>query len=191
MTTTRRGSGRWPLLTTLIAAIWLGACTPAVPPAQPTAPATAVEARPAPTVAPTTAPRAAAEPATAAPATERATVRIGGSGGVIDRALFVGLAKGFYDEQGIDLDVQIFPTALDMIPLLATGRLDAMHGGSYPGIFNAVASGVDLKIVSNVSVFRQPGPGIKNSQWLVVRKDLADQIRSVADLKGRKVAIHS
>src|SRR5204863_10204051 len=104
---------------------------------------------------------------------------------------FVGLAKGFYDEQGIDLDVQIFPTALDMIPLLATGRLDAMHGGSYPGIFNAVAGGVDLKIVSNVSVFRQPGPGLKNSQWLVVRKDLADQIRSVADLKGRKVAIHS
>ena len=78
-----------------------------------------------------------------------------------------------------------------MVPLFATDRLDAGHGGSYAGFFNAFQTGVDFKIVSGVSQNRPPGPGIKNGQWLIIRTDLVDQVRGVPDLKGRKVAVHS
>lgn len=36
-----------------------------------------------------------------------------------------------------------------------------------------------------------PGPGIKNSQWIVVRQDLKDKVKSVADLKGLKVGLNN
>src|SRR5438093_881548 len=74
------------------------------------APAVAT-AQPAPAAVPTQ-PQAAAQP-TAAPQPQtastqpgqRAKVRGGGLGGVTDRPYFVGEGKGFYSEQGIELEV--------------------------------------------------------------------------------------
>lgn len=160
------------------------ACSPVGPPA------TTAPEKPSPAKAPAASEPKPAPPAQAKPA-PRATVRMGSITGTPDRALFVGLEKGFYDEQGIDLDLQPFRTTLEMIPPLATSRLDAGHGGSYPGFFNAFVTGIDFRVVSGVSINRPPGPGIKNGQWLLVRKDLADQVRGVADLRGKKIAVHA
>src|SRR6476660_5597788 len=88
--------GRARRVLALVALPWLlAACAapspaaPAPPPAAPAgadAPAPPLAASPAPTVA--------------APA----HVVVGGLGGMIDRILWVGLAKGFYREQGLDLE---------------------------------------------------------------------------------------
>ena len=191
---------RW--ISVLLAAVTFGAlaCAPSTPPAAPTAAAPTTAAKPAevkpggsPEAKPAPTPQAqpASSPSLAAQAKpgQRATVRVAGAGGSTYRALFVGQEKGFFEEQGIDLDIQIIRATSGMVPLLATGRLDAGQGGNYPGFFNAALSGTGVKVVSDVTVFRPPGPGIKNSLWLIVRKDLTDQVKSVADLKGRKVAI--
>jgi NitT/TauT family transport system substrate-binding protein len=116
---------------------------------------------------------------------------MGGLGGTIDRALFVGEAKGFFDEQGVDLQTENFRSAVDMVPLLATGQLDAGHGGTNAGFFNAVLVGSPLRIVSDVSILRPPGPGVRNTYWLVLRQGLADEVRGVRDLRGRTVATNA
>src|SRR5262249_29609155 len=100
-------------------------------------------------------------------------------------------AKGYFQEQGIALEIEYFATTIDMVAPLATGRLDAGHGAVPAGLFNAVATGVPLKMVSNMTVLRPPGEGIRNTYQIVVRKDLAGQVRSVPDLRGMRLAINA
>jgi len=79
-----------------------------------------------------------------------------------------------------------------MIPLLATAKLDAGNGGSGPAIFNALGSGVAIKIVSDVTVVKRPDPKIHSAQQIMVSQKLYDQgIKSLADLKGHKIALNS
>jgi NitT/TauT family transport system substrate-binding protein len=175
------------VLLTVMALLVTSACAsaPATPASGGQRPGAAA-APPAASAAPTT---PASQAAPASPPS-RATVRFGGLGGTIDRPLFVGEEKGYFEQQGITLEVENFRTAADMIPVLATGRLDAGHGSTSAGFFNAILTGVSVKIVSDVTVLRQPGPGIRNSLWLVVRKDLADQLRGMSDFSGRTIGIN-
>jgi ABC-type nitrate/sulfonate/bicarbonate transport system substrate-binding protein len=186
----------WPIVAALGVALLALACAPAAPapvPASNPAPA-ATAPQPAPSAAQpsSTAPAGGAQPAAfrPLPPTPRATVRAGGLGGAIDRAYFIGVDKGYYEEQGIELDVEAFRSAADMVPLLTTGRMDVGHGSTNPGFYNALSSGIGVKIVTDVTLMREPGPGVKNSMWLLVRKELADQSRNVADLRGRKFAVN-
>src|SRR5207253_10469195 len=52
-------------------------------------------------------------------------------------------------------------------------------------------AGVPVKIVTDATLMKPPGPGVKNSMHLLVRKGLEGQVRSVSDLRGRKVAINN
>src|SRR5207302_8153578 len=84
-----------------------------------------------------------------------------------------------------------FRSAAEMVPLLATGRLEVGHGSTSPGFFNALLAGVPVKIVTDATLMKPPGPGVKTSMHLLVRKDLEGQVRSVSDLRGRKVATNN
>jgi NitT/TauT family transport system substrate-binding protein len=190
----------------------LAACAPTAPapaPAakatdapKPAAPTTGPAATSVPAAKPAEAPKPAAASATTAPAAAQkpataagppVTIRFGGLGGSIDRALFVGQEQGFFAEQGITLDITEFRSAADMVPLLATGKLDAGHGSTNPGFFNAILTGVAVKVVSDVTLLRDPAQDstIKNSLWVVIRKELAGQTKTMADLKGRSIAINN
>jgi ABC-type nitrate/sulfonate/bicarbonate transport system substrate-binding protein len=168
--------GRLALGLLAVAAV-IAACTQAQsnPPPAPSQPA-----------APVAQPPAAPAPAPVEPA----VVRVGSVGGVQQRGFFVGEAKGFYAEQGITLDWSEFRNAAEMLPILATGRLDAGVAGPGPAYLNAHTRGVGPKLVADVTILRPPGPGVKkNVSWVVVRKAVADEVKTVADLKGRKVVI--
>src|SRR5262249_18530633 len=91
----------------------------------------------------------AQQPAAPAPAPiEPAVVRVGSTGGVQQRGFFVGEAKGFYAEQGITLDTSEFRNAAEMLPVLATGRLDAGIAGAGPAYLNAHTRGVGPRLVA-------------------------------------------
>lgn len=75
--------------------------------------------------APTGTARAGSPAAAATKPAQRVTVHFGGLGEAIDGPIFVGKEKGFFDEQGIDVDLQTFQSLSQMIPLLANGKLDA------------------------------------------------------------------
>jgi ABC-type nitrate/sulfonate/bicarbonate transport system substrate-binding protein len=152
-------------------------------------PAASASAKPATSAAAASTKPAAAGSAAAKPGT--VTVRVGGLGSAIDRAFFIGEDKGFFADQGIKLDLTTFRGASEALPLLATDKLDVGTGGSNPGFFNAEASGIGMKIVSDVTIIRPAQDPRRQTAGVMVRSDLAGQIKGVADLKGKTVAINA
>jgi NitT/TauT family transport system substrate-binding protein len=133
---------------------------------------------------------ASASAAAAKPSASGATVRVGGLGGTPDRGLWTGQDKGFFAQQGVNVDVIQFKSFSEMLPLLATGKLDVGAGGISPGFFNALLSGVNVKVVSDVTLIAPPPAGKHMSYGLMVRKDLEGQVKTVADMKGRTIAVN-
>lgn len=110
------------------------------------------------------------------------------NGSSSDAAMFVGMDKGFFREQGIEIKLQPFNTGAQFVAPLGAGRLDAASGGISAGLFNAVGSGVNIKLVADKSRIGRP-----SYTSLLVRKQLVDsgKYKGFGDLKGLKVAIPS
>lgn len=101
---------------------------------------------------------------------------------------FVAIEKGFFQEQGLQMELEEFRSGSQMVPLLATGQLDIGGGEVGSALFNAVGQGLDVRAVATLSS-APPGSG---GDAVVVRKDLFDsgQVTEIADLKGRRIAIN-
>ena len=114
-----------------------------------------------------------------------ATVNVGMTGTTTDVGLYVADKKGFFRAEGLDAKLNIFDSAARMITLFASGALDVGGGGPSAGLYNAVARGVDIRIVADKN---QTVPG-RGAQFVVIRKDLVDsgRYRTLADLKGMKI----
>jgi NitT/TauT family transport system substrate-binding protein len=100
--------------------------------------------------------------------------------------LYVAMEKGYFEARGITVDVERFASGAKMIAPLATGQLDVAIGSPSAGLYNAIAGGMDFKIVADKG---QSRPGYSFTP-LVVRKDLVEsgRVRSIKDLKGLKIA---
>ncbi len=161
--------------------VLLGACAQqSAPAAQPAAPAAAPSA--AAPAQPTSAP--AASSAAAPPA--RVKVRMGKLPTVSDSGMHLAVEKGYFAEEGLDVESIPFDSAAQMVAPLGAGQLDAGGGSTSAGLYNAISRDLPLKIVADKGSF-PPGAG-----WLtlLVRPDLADQVRDYSDLRGRKIAIN-
>lgn len=139
-------------------------------------------------------PAAAATPAEATPLTvaEPAAELVDASFGYVPvtnfAPVYVAKELGYFAEQGLDVEVLAFAGGSEMIAELATGRLDAGMGGAGPGLFNAVDRDFPITVIA-------PGhsEGKPVATPLVVSKRACESgaIRSVADLRGKKVAINA
>ncbi len=161
------------------AGLVMAACAPAAAPATP-----------APTKAPAAAaPTLAAPTPTLVPPTPKpATVKVGGlPGSVADGPFHLGIAKGYFKDQGLTVQMDYFQSAALMIAPLASGELDVGAGTISTALFNAIERGVAMKIVATKGSIVE---GF-SSAWVVVRKDLVDsgQVKEVKDLKGKKIAM--
>lgn len=154
----------------------------------------------APTAAPTPKPEAPKAVATTAAPTKEAPkaeapkplvppvkVKVGlvlsaGVGGV-----FIADARGYFKEQGIEVETTPMDTGPRLLPALASGQLDVGYGSTGAGLFNAIARGVDIKIVSGGG---QEAEGWK-SNVIAVRPDLIESgvIKDYPDFKGKTIAV--
>ena len=121
--------------------------------------------------------------APAAAQTPMKKVTIGGTLSATDIGLWVAHKKGYFRDEGIDAEFITFDSAARMIAALGTGELDVSAGGHSAGLFNAVARGIDIRIVSDKS---QNVVG-RSSLKLLVRKPLIDSGR-YKTFAGLKVA---
>src|SRR5581483_12287449 len=114
------------------------------------------------------------------------TVRIGTTNSSSDVAFFIADKKGYFKQEGISVTLTPFDSAAKMVAPLGTGQLDVGGGAASAGLYNAVARGIDIKIVADKGS-SPPGYGYNP---LLVRKDLVDsgRYKSFKDLKGFKVA---
>ncbi|HZS00380.1 MAG TPA: ABC transporter substrate-binding protein [Chloroflexota bacterium] len=150
--------------------------------AAPTASSAALPAAAAPTAASAAAP-AAAQPAPLAPPV---TVRIGVLPNISDSGTYIALERGYFQEEGINLELVPFDSAGPQVAPLGAGQLDVGGGSTSAGLYNAIARDVPLKVVADRGSM-PPG-----ASWigLVVRQDLVGEIRDYADLRGRRIAIN-
>ena len=84
---------------------------------------------------------------------------------------------GFFSDEGLEISILGFNSAAQMIAPLGTGELDVGGGTVSAGLYNAVARGINLKIVADQASMK-PGYGYSS---LMVRRDLVDGGRSPLD----------
>lgn len=117
-------------------------------------------------------------------------VRIQVVGTVSEAPLYLATERGYFAENNITPEFITLDSAARSIPALANGEIDVAAGVLSAGLFNAVNSGINIRIVAPQSENR----GCEHSStWILLRKDLADSgaIRTPADLRGRNIALVS
>jgi NitT/TauT family transport system substrate-binding protein len=113
-------------------------------------------------------------------------VRIATARTASDAGLFLAADKGYYQQEGLDVDLIPFNATSEMLPAVGTGQVETVTVGPNPATLNALARGVPLKAVLDTGSFR---PGVQY-QAVVVRKELYDRGRGrdLADLRGMSLA---
>jgi NitT/TauT family transport system substrate-binding protein len=125
----------------------------------------------------------AASLAMAAQAAEKVAVGTGGSAS--DAPFYLAYDKGFFKDEGLDVDLIVLDSGAKVIAPLGTGELDVGSGALSVGFWNALVRGVKFRIVADRG-HAEPG---YLYQTVFMRKDLIDsgQFKSLKDLKGMRM----
>lgn len=165
----------------LLVVMLLAACTaPAAAPAGESAPAATNEP--------------AAETASEEAASEEAAtddlpvVRVGHVPVTIYAPLFIAAAKGYFEEEGMRVELLPVEGGTENVVQVAAGNFDVAGGGIGAGMLNAVARGIEFEIVAPLHTERPP-----LTSPLVVSKARYDsgELTEVADLAGLTVSTNA
>lgn len=125
----------------------------------------------------------AAAAARSAVAAELVPITIGVVPSVPAAITYLAIDKGYLRDAGIDAQIETIDTVSKVIPFLANNHMQVVEGGGLSaGYFNALAQGLPITLALDAG----SSPLYHD---MLVRPDLVDQFKTVADLKGRSVAI--
>ena len=112
-------------------------------------------------------------------------VAVGTGGSASDAPFYIAYDKGFFKEEGLDVDLIVLDSGAKVIAPLGTGELDVGSGALSVGFWNALVRGIKFRIVADRG-HAQPG---YLYQTVFMRKDLVDsgQFKSLKDLKGLRM----
>ena len=113
---------------------------------------------------------------------------VGTANAASDIGFFLGVKKGWYRDEGIELTTTPFRSAADMVAPMGSGQLDVGGGSVSAGFYNAFARGIKLRVVAD-KASSQPGYGVNKC---VIAKAHVDsgRFRTMADLKGMRIAMN-
>lgn len=119
---------------------------------------------------------------------ELTTVRVGIIPITIFAPLFVADAKGYFAEEGIELETLAQEGGPENVVQVAAGNFDVAGSGIGSGMLNAIARGIEFEIVAPLHTERPP-----LTSPFVVSKERFDsgELTSMADMEGKKVSINS
>lgn len=121
-----------------------------------------------------------------APALAKDTVRLGTLRLVNGAPIFISLDKGFFEAEGINVEVQWFTAAAPVTVAVASGAVDVGATGVTAALFNSIAQGAKMYLVADRGAERAGYP----LNALVVNKAAYQQgVTSVKALKGKKIGI--
>jgi ABC-type nitrate/sulfonate/bicarbonate transport system substrate-binding protein len=182
------GIGAWGRLPLLVAlAVLLTGCQTAASPTQASETKGTGVSPDAASQAPATGPAASAPTKPGGAPQTLQKVRLSATGLMAEAPHYIAMEKGYFRDLGIEVEIATIATGGDVMGALSAGQLDVVGGGVNLGTFNAVLRGVPLAVVADQTYLT---PGADGDIWMV-RSDLVNQIQSVRDLRGRKVAINS
>ena len=108
----------------------------------------------------------------------------------VPNATFIGIEKGFFKEQDLEIEVIFFRSGAEIVPSLSTGQLDIGATTAGAALYNSIAQGIKVRIVADYQAIRPNEPGT-GTNAIVVRKALIDSgaFKTPADAKGKNIAI--
>lgn len=114
------------------------------------------------------------------------TVHVGVLKIMSDAPFYVAAKKGFWKDEGIDIDLATFGSSGDMVVPFAQGQLDVGGGTPAAGFYNGVARGLTSRLVADRGT-DAPGYGFDK---LLVRTELvkSGKYKTPKDLKGLTIA---
>ncbi len=103
-----------------------------------------------------------------------------------DIAVHVANEKGYFKQEGIEVEFIVFDASAKMIPSLGVGDLDVGGGATAVSLFNAIDRKVGVRIVADKG---RTEPGYVYQSFMI-RKELitSGRFKSWSDLKGLKFA---
>ncbi len=110
----------------------------------------------------------------------KVTLGVGGKALLYYLPLTVAEKKGFFKDQGLEVEINDFGGGAKSLQALIGGSVDVVTG-AYEHTIRMQAKGQDVRAVVELGRF----PGIT----LAVRKELADKVKSAADFKGLKIGV--
>lgn len=119
-------------------------------------------------------------------AQENRTVRLGYVPVMIYAPLYIAAERGYFADENITLELTPLQGGSDSVVQLAAGNFDAAVGGVGAGLLNAANLGLEFRIVAPMHTERPP-----IASPLVIATSRADELKSVADLKGKTVSINA
>jgi NitT/TauT family transport system substrate-binding protein len=177
-----------PAIRGLLRLVWPGVLLVALAGCGPAAPASGTPPVAAP---PATAAAAGKAPDQATPS--RATLvkmKVGTIGLAPEAPVYLADDRGYFREEGVDIEYTNLRSSSEEMPLLATGQLDFGPAGIDPSLFNAAQRETGVKMLASEAVANKEGPG---GAALVVAQSLVDsgQYTGVKDLKGKTIGLNS
>ncbi|KXH83782.1 ABC transporter substrate-binding protein [Sporosarcina sp. HYO08] len=121
------------------------------------------------------------------PLKKRAKVVIAEDGAASGAGFYIAKEKGYFEDYNIEVSFADFANSDDMLPALAAGEVDIAGGVSTASFFNAIAQGIDVKIIADKG-HNVPG---KSYFTFVIGNHMVDQIKDYPDFKGKKIAVSS
>jgi NitT/TauT family transport system substrate-binding protein len=114
------------------------------------------------------------------------TVHVGVLRIMNDATFYIADKKGYWKDEGLQVEFQPFESANDMVVPLTQGALDAGGGTPAAGLYNGVARGLTSRLVAD----RGRDTAKYGADILIVRTDLykSGKIKSAKDLKGATIA---
>ncbi|MFH1053866.1 MAG: ABC transporter substrate-binding protein [Candidatus Woesearchaeota archaeon] len=107
---------------------------------------------------------------------EKPTLKVAGHTTMLGIVLEIAKEQGYYEQEGVKVDLQQVESSSVSMPALANGDLDIVIGSISAGSFNHLIKNKDLRIIAD---------GARVVPIIVVRKDLANEIMSIEDFKGK------
>ncbi|MDF1554260.1 MAG: ABC transporter substrate-binding protein [Deferrisomatales bacterium] len=80
---------------------------------------------------------------------ERDKVRVGELPLLPSIGTFIAMEKGYFGEQGLDIELVMFKIGTQMVPLLASGQLDVGGTGVNAGLYNAISRDGRMRMVAD------------------------------------------
>jgi NitT/TauT family transport system substrate-binding protein len=95
---------------------------------------------------------------------------------------YVAVEKGFFAEQGLDVELVPFQSGTDIVDALIAGRIDADCMGAITGLWFAAQNAPDR---FKIFLVYAADSNVDNTMVVVVKKD--SPLKGLKDLKGKKV----
>lgn len=99
---------------------------------------------------------------------------------------YIAEKEGYFTEQGLGVQLLNIEVSQNVLPALSSGQADVASGLISAGILNSIQKGAKIRIVADKGY---TNPKTCDNYALAIRRDLVDQIKTPADLKGRSIVI--